>query len=441
MEKNLQLLSEIEFSDLPVGLQLEVQSLSEKIGADIAFSGEETMAILSDWHLLEQHPQTRGEIAELCKKIIAATPSLMLEERKTPSKHTIRPQRDTKSLSLMMRNFSEKSSALGYSANRFEPSHESAKKMISVLNKAIKKGYSLEETKTECEKAGLASPDTAFVLNFAHCYWPAFEAEADLRESPKSMVNYLMAEPISNLPVKGYCSFFICLMSDDGKPAGIVNGAIGDVNRILGNSGLEMPAKEMTATFIGYVALPPSAQRSGADKVLLYESEKLVESTGRKTDYFLTQVDKPANMLAELEKLKQAPGGKEEEIAAMEQRIRAARILMRLWPERYGLKCVEGMKSMEIIHKYGIGEELFLSPEKQPQLELLVRPSSGKPEMPMQDLRALVTALYLYYEVAPGARIRKTGEPALERYVDYSLEGINVKGGNVTLSDASSLLA
>ncbi|MCX6772118.1 MAG: hypothetical protein NTX79_08800 [Candidatus Micrarchaeota archaeon] len=438
MEQTLKLLSTIEFSHLPDDLQSEVQSLSEKIGADYVFSGSDSLAIIAKWHSLEKNQKKQQKIAKLCRKIISATSSIDFG-RQGKARAQPQEQQEAPPVSVMLRKISE-APALGFSAFKFGPSNESARKMVSILNRSIRKKMALEETQQACREAGLPAPDAAFVLNFAHCYWPAFEAEADLRESPKSMVDYLLAEKISGLAEKGYGSFFICLMSDEGKPSGIVNGAIGDVNRILERFSLPKMEKDLTATFIGYVALPPSSQGSGADKMLLYEAEKLVQETGRKTDYFLTQVDKPANMIAELQELKRKPEENKDEIEAMEKRVRAAKILMRLWPGRYNLKCVEGMKSMEIIHKYGVGEEVFRKPEKQPQLELLVRPASGEPQMPAQDLRALVTSLYLYYEVSPTAKIRASDELALERYVDYSLENVKIKDGQVGLSDASVLI-
>jgi hypothetical protein len=134
MEQLQKLLAEIEFSDLPGDLQSEVQSLSEKIGADFAFSGKESLAILSEWHSLEQNKGKQQKIARVCKKIIAAMSLLHFGDG--GKMQTGLPQQKARPalpVSQLMREFSEKTSALGYSAFRFDPTPESARKMVSAL--------------------------------------------------------------------------------------------------------------------------------------------------------------------------------------------------------------------------------------------------------------------------------------------------------------------
>ena len=46
--------------------------------------------------------------------------------------------------------------------------------------------------------------------------------------------------------------------------------------------------------------------------------------------------------------------------------------------------------------------------------------------MPYQDAVALVTALYLYYGVSPQAKIKGTGDGALKKYVEYSMEKVTL---------------
>lgn len=349
------------------------------------------------------------------------------------------------SVRYFMKNAEEIASKLHFTTCGFETSEASSKKLVSTIKKAIKGNWAPGQTGEACEKQKLTEAETAFALNFAHVYWPAFEIEADLREPPEEVVGYLVREAPSKLGEKGYCSFFISLLSETGAPAGFVTGAIGNVNRLFERFGIPKMEKNITFTFIGYVALPRSSQLTGADKVLFSEVEKLVESTGRTTDHLIMQVDKPSEMEKELsglkEKLARTKSQRQqeklgEEIEVAEERVRRASILMELWPSRHGLKRVEGLESMEIIHEYGDDKTAPLpAPEKQPPLELLIRPANGEGTMPLAELEALVKGLYLYYEIFPGIKIEGTNAPALEAYLKYSLEKVSAKDGQVGLSD------
>ena len=212
------------------------------------------------------------------------------------------------SVRYFMRNAEEIASKLHFTAYGFETSGASSKKLVSIIKTAIKRKWEPGQTKEACEKQKLSDAETAFALNFAHVYWPAFEIEADLRELPEDVVGYLAREAPSKLGEKGYCSFFISLLSETGAPAGFVTGAILDVNRLFERFGVPKMEKDITATFIGYIALPRSSQLTGADKVLFSEVEKLVESIGRTTDHLIMQVDKPSEMEKGLSGLKEKLG-------------------------------------------------------------------------------------------------------------------------------------
>jgi hypothetical protein len=295
----------------------------------------------------------------------------------------------------------------GFSVYRFQPTGESAKEVLSIIKKATKNNWAQDAIEAACDKKALSPSDRAFVLNFALVYWPAFADEPNLRETPAMMISYLIEDPARTLIEKGYFSYFISFMTKDGNPAGFVTGAVINVNRILEACNQAQLNKQLTLTFVGYIALHPKHQRAGADISLLNEIEETVHrTTGRQTDYYLNQVDLPDN-------------------TSDPQRQRIASLLLRLWSGRYGLCTVQGLKSMEMIHKFnlGVGVNLFPHPEKQAQLELLFRQvSSGN--LSYSDLDALVRALYLYYEVLPSARIRRTGASALEEYVAYSLKDV-----------------
>lgn len=319
----------------------------------------------------------------------------------------------------------------------FEPSQENYEKVIGLIDTAIKKKWTVEQTKEQCKQLKMEMNEAAFVLNFAHVYWPGFEQEKDLRESPEDMVKYLLKEKTSTFKESGYCSYFVSLLTEDGVPAGFATGAIGSLARIFEKFGLEKPEKDLTVTFVGYVALSPAGQGKGADTVLLTDVEKLVQTLGRKTDYFVAQVDRPEDYAAELERIKARMdklGGRPLKTAKIkkltetkeewEERIKTGKVLLALWERRYGLGHVEGLRSMEIIHDYENLEKPLMSPEKQPQLELLLRSGSEKKEIPLDELLAITKALYLYYGVLPGTKIEHSGENALERYMTYTFEKV-----------------
>ena len=272
---------------------------------------------------------------------------------------------------------------------------------------AIQKGWSLERTRKECE--GIFSAEqTAFVLNFAHAYWPIFEVEADLRESPGSMIGYLKRERPSQLGKKGYCSFFFSLLDAQGNPAGIVNGAVLDAGRILQRFKIEPNPEKLVVAFIGYVAVPEGHRNQNADTVLLSEVNAFVAGGSMEPDFWIAQVDKPSSF---------------GDDAARKSRAAAD---LRLWTSKYHMGVVPGLRSMEIIHDYGSGESELPAPKEQPQLELIIRPSGGKPGLPYKTLENITRALYLYYEVPAGK--------VLDEYVRYTLEGVSAQDGAVRLA-------
>lgn len=290
------------------------------------------------------------------------------------------------------------------------------KKVVSAIKTAIKEGWDLKFTKNVCKTIQLNDTEAAFVLNFAHVYWPVFEIEANLREKPGSMVGYLKSEIPSNIKENGYCSLFFSLLDEKGDPAGVLNGAVIDVSSLLSKFQHAPPTENFFIAFVGYVGVDPTHRNQNADTVLLAQFKEQVDKiAGENPVIYIAQVDQPLSFKGDAERKFRAEAD------------------LRLWTSKYDMGMVPGLRSFEAIHKYGSGEATIRDPAKQPPLDLIIRPISGKGEVDFITLKSINLALFLYYEVEPKVKIKGTDTIALDEYVRFALDRVQPREGIIKL--------
>ncbi|MFH1306701.1 MAG: hypothetical protein ABIH83_03555 [Candidatus Micrarchaeota archaeon] len=252
----------------------------------------------------------------------------------------------------------------------------------------------------KAKRSGLAKNVVAFVKNFYKSYWLSFEPE--VREEPGSMLDYLFIEKLKNLWKNGYFSFFISMVDSKGEPAGIASRAIIKPNtifRALKEYGISPDEakgeyERLTVLFNAYLAVPKESIGENNAEILRKTTKEYVEGLKIFPDYEIVQVEPWKNGL--MERYKQD-----------------------------GWKEIGELKSMEIVHDYYKDFETIVAPEKQPPLNLLIRPKNkGQDAVNIEELKTIIEAFYLYYGVEPEMTIKGTGQNAIDAYMKYALANV-----------------